>query len=220
MLKAVIFDMDGVIVNSEPIHRKAYKKMFNEVNINVTDALYESFTGQATLAICQHLCKEFEVDRTPEELVLIKRKHFKYLFDNDDDFKLIDGVLNLIKDYHANGLKLILASSASMPNINRIFERFNLDYYFTAKLSGADLKVSKPHPEIFINAVKASGVLKEECMVIEDSTNGIRAANAAGVFCVGFDSIHSKNQDYSTANKVITDFENIKFSKISNTFTG
>ena len=84
-------------------------------------------------------------------------------------------MLDLIKNYHDNGLTLVLASSASMPNINRIFERFNLDQYFVAKLSGADLKQSKPHPEIFIKAAIASGHPKKNCMVIEDSSNGIKA---------------------------------------------
>jgi len=214
MLKAVVFDMDGVIVDSEPLHHKAYQNMFNDVNIEVPNTLYESFTGQATLPICQTLRDTFNLNESAEELVAIKRKHFKYLFDNDDSFKLIDGVLELIQDYHNNGLKLVLASSASMPNINRIFTRFNLNPYFIAKLSGADLKASKPHPEIFINAAKASGFKREECMVIEDSTNGIKAANAAHIFCVGFDSKHSKNQDYSTANKVITDFSEIRFKEI------
>lgn len=216
MLKAVIFDMDGVIVDSEPLHYKAYQNMFKDVNIEVSDALYESFTGQATLPICQRLCDEFDLKESPETLVSIKRKHFKHLFDHDTDFQLIDGVLDLIKDYHRNGLILVLASSASMPNINRIFKRFKLDSYFVAKLSGADLKASKPHPEIFINAAKASGCNTEECIIIEDSTNGIKAANGAHIFCIAFDSKHSKNQDYSTADMVVNDFSEIRFSKIRN----
>src|SRR5690606_29507857 len=105
----------------------------------------------------------------------------------------------LIKDLHRNGVTLVLASSATMPSIERIFNRFDLDQYFVGKLSGADLKQSKPHPEIFMNAVTLSGFKTEECMVIEDSTNGIEAAKSAGVFCIGFDSFHSKNQDYSKA---------------------
>ena len=86
-----------------------------------------------------------------------------------------------------------------MININRIFKRFDLDPYFKAKLSGADLKASKPHPEIFVKATEASGFPKENCFVIEDSTNGICAAKSAGLFCVGFESPHSKNQDYTKA---------------------
>ncbi len=214
MLKAVLFDMDGVIVDTEPLHKKAYFQMFHEVDIPVTEALFETFTGQSTIEICRQLCEQFHLKTAPETLVAIKRKHFKVLFDTDDGLTLISGVLELIQDYHKNGLTLVLASSASMPNINRIFKRFDLDQYFVAKLSGADLPKSKPHPEIFIKAAEASGHEKSECMVIEDSTNGINAAKAAGIYCVGFDSFHSRNQDYSKADLVISDFKEIYYSNI------
>lgn len=216
MLKAVLFDMDGVIVDTEPLHRKAYFKMFNDVNIDVSEALYDSFTGQATLPICRTLCQHFKLSETPEYLVSTKRKHFKYLFENDSDLALLDGVHDLIKDYHSNGLTLVLASSASMLNINRIFERFDLDKYFKAKISGADLKASKPHPEIFLKAAELAGEHTDHCMVIEDSTNGIEAAKAANIYCVGFKSPHSANQDYSKADRVITSFDEIVFSKLKN----
>ncbi|WP_147677451.1 HAD family hydrolase [Algibacter pacificus] len=215
MLKAVIFDMDGVIINSEPLHHAAYHNMFSDVGVQVSSELYESYTGQSTLNVCKQVKDHFNLDETPETLVAIKRKHYEYIFENDKDFDLIDGVLDLIKNYHANGLTLVLASSASMPSIERIFKRFDLNKYFKAKLSGADLKASKPHPEIFIKAAEASGFKPSECMVIEDSTNGICAANDANIFCVGYDSEHSKNQDYSNANLKIEDFSAITFDKIS-----
>ena len=214
MLRAVLFDMDGVIVDTEPLHHKAYNKMFAEVGIEVTPAMYQGYTGQSTINICKDLCDHFSLHENPETLVSIKRKHFKYIFENDEDLHLLDGVLDLIKNYHENGLALVLASSASMPNIDRIFNRFDLNKYFIAKLSGADLKESKPHPEIFIKAAQASGHKREECFVIEDSTNGIKAAKDAGIFCVGYDSLHSKNQDYSKADLVINDFSEIHFTRI------
>ena len=215
MLKAVIFDMDGVIIDSEPMHNKAYHDMFDEVGIDVTDELYESFTGQSTINICKHLCDHFGLLETPEDLVAIKRKHYKRFFESNSELALIDGVFDLIKDYYTNGLKLVLASSASMTSIKQIFNRFDLNQYFIAKFSGGDLKQSKPHPEIFIKAANATGFSTGECMVIEDSTNGILAAKAANIYCVGYDSFHSKNQDYSHANMVINNFEAISFSKIS-----
>jgi beta-phosphoglucomutase len=209
MLKAVIFDMDGVIIESEPLHHYAYHSMFKDVNVKVSDALYESFTGKSTINVCKQVCSLFNLKETPEYLVFLKRKHFDFVFNNDQNFDLMDGVLDVIQDYHNNGLTLILASSATMSSIERIFNRFNLNPYFKAKLSGADLKQSKPHPEIFINAVKASGFKNTECIIIEDSTNGIEAAKG-----VGFDSFQSKNQDYSKAGLVIKDFNEISFNKI------
>ncbi len=214
MLKAAIFDMDGVIVNTEPLHHKAYHQMFNDVNIEVSDDFYASFTGQSTLEICKRLCAHFKLPLGPETLVGLKRDHFRVLFETDASLALIDGVLDLIKEYHRNGLTLILGSSASMENINNIFTRFDLDQYFVAKLSGADLKASKPHPEIFEKAARASGHQAHECIVIEDSTNGIRAAKDAGIFCVGYDSFHSKDQDYSLADMVVSDFREISYAKI------
>ncbi|MAD12611.1 MAG: ABC transporter ATP-binding protein [Flavobacteriaceae bacterium] len=218
MLKAVIFDMDGVIVDSEPLHRKAYQRMFFDFELEVSNELYGSFTGQSTQAICEILCNLFNLNYKAELLVNRKRKHFELLFDEDDELNLIEGVLDLIKDYYKSGLNLILASSASMQNINRIFKRFDLDSYFKCKLSGADLKASKPDPEIFIKATEASGFLKENCLVIEDSTNGISAAKSAGLFCVGFNSANSKNQNYTDADMIIESFKEIKYSKIITKF--
>lgn len=214
MLKAVLFDMDGVIVDTEPLHRKAYFKMFTDVNIKVDETLYASFTGQSTFNICRRLVNHFQLEYSPEYLVQQKRLHFKYLFEHDKDLQLIDGVLELIQDYYQNNLKLVVASSASMPNINSIFQRFDLDRYFMGKFSGADLKQSKPHPEIFIKAATHTGFNTSECLVIEDSTNGIQAAKSANIYCVGFKSPHSSHQDYSKADKIISGYDEIEYQKV------
>lgn len=188
--------------------------MFDDVNIHVSDNLYASFTGKSTLEICQELVRQFKLPLGPQTLVDIKRHHFKQLFDTDTDLHLLDGVLDLIKDYHNHGMNLVLASSASMKNINRIFKRFDLDQYFVAKISGADLKASKPHPEIFIKAAALSGHEPKDCFVIEDSTNGIAAAKAANIYCIGYDSLHSEDQDYSKADIVVSSFGDITFEKL------
>jgi HAD superfamily hydrolase (TIGR01509 family) len=218
MLKAIIFDMDGVLVNSEPLHRKAYFNMFEEFNLNVSNRLYESFTGKSTSAICKELCEIFDLSISHEKLMFSKRKHFKTIFDNDPEFQMIDGALSLIKNYFYNNLTLILASSASMTNINRIFKKFDLDKFFKAKISGADLKESKPNPEIFIKAAKLSGFNKSECIVIEDSTNGIIASKLAGIYCIGYNSPNSKNQNYDKADLVISNFNNIRFDYLNKNF--
>ena len=218
MIKAVIFDMDGVIINSEPMHQKAYRMMFEKFNLNVSEQLYTSFTGMATLPICEKLCEVFALDHSPQVLVDSKRYFFKQLFENGEELKLIDGVLELIQHYHQLKITLILASSASMANINLTFQKFNLDPYFKAKISGAELKASKPHPEIFEKAVTLSGVSKEACFVIEDATNGIIAAKAAGLFCVAFDGGHSQHQNYTQADRVVTDFKSLQLENLKQLF--
>ena len=100
MFRAAIFDMDGVIINSEPLHKKAYQLMFDEFNLDVSDNLYSTFTGMATIPICKKLCDIFSLKFSAETLVENKRKHFRSLFENGLKFELIDGVLELIKHYH------------------------------------------------------------------------------------------------------------------------
>ena len=213
-LKAVLFDMDGVIVDTEPLHRKAYYKMFDDLGIAVSEDLYTSFTGSSTKKVCSTLIEKFGLQDSHEELAAIKRGYFKHFFDTDSDFELLPGVKNLIENYYENGLKLILASSAHMNTINWVFEKFGLEGYFTGKISGADLNESKPHPEIFIVAAEMAGEPKENCMVIEDSTNGIQAAFSAGIFCVAYQSAHSTNQIYDKASLLVSDFSDIEFEKI------
>ncbi|MEO9474039.1 MAG: HAD family phosphatase [Cyclobacteriaceae bacterium] len=220
MLKAAIFDMDGVIIDSEPLHYKAYHQMFDEVGVTVSAELYDSLTGKSTINLCKQIKEHFGLNHSPEELAAIKRRYYNVIFENDKTFDLIDGVRDLIENYYANGLTLVLGSSATMASIERIFKRFDLNRYFKAKLSGAELKASKPHPEIFIKAAEATGFSPDECIVIEDATNGIEAAKGAGIFAVAFDSEHSKNQDYSKADLVVGDLEEIHYDHIKAYFGG
>ncbi len=218
-LNAVLFDMDGVIVDTEPLHRKAFLKTFDDLNINVSDTLYSSFTGASAQKVCETLIKEFHLDISPEEIVAMKRKYFKDLFDNDSDFDLIPGVLNLIQHYYKNNIKLVLASSAHINTINWVFERFNLESYFIGKISGAALKESKPNPEIFILAAEIAGEPKQNCMVIEDSTNGIIASKRAEIFCAGYRSANSKLQDYSLADVVVDDYSQLTLEELAPYFS-
>ena len=120
--------------------------------------------------------------------------------------------------YYEKGVKLVLASSAHMNTINWVFEKFDLEQYFVGKISGADLQESKPLPEIFLLASELAAEPKEHCMVIEDSTNGIEAASAAGIFCVAYQSAHSSNQVYEKASLLVSDFSDIEFENIGKYF--
>lgn len=214
MLQTVIFDMDGVIVDTEPVHHYAYFEHFKELNIEVSSEMFATFTGNSTKNVFQKIKDNFGITTDTEILVQRKRSIFNDAFDTKQDLYLLDGVEDLIKKLHQKGIQMILASSASNVTIQRIFNRFNLHQYFSHIVSGEDFPQSKPNPAIFIEAVRLSNTPKENCIIIEDSTNGIKAAHASGVFCVGYKSVNSHKQDYTLANIVIDKFEELDIENV------
>ena len=218
MIQTVIFDMDGVIVDTEPVHHYAYDLHFKQLNIPITPEMYASFTGNSTKNIFERLKAEFNLEEDVQKLVETKRNLFNDAFDSKEDLYLLDGVEDLIKELHANGMQLVLASSSATVTINRIFNRFGLHHYFTHIVSGEDFPKSKPHPAIFQHAAFLANTPVEQCIVIEDSTNGVAAAKAAGIYCVGYDSVNSKLQDYSKADRVISHFNELSFDVIRNIY--
>jgi len=216
MIQTVIFDMDGVIVDTEPVHRYAYFQHFSELNIEVSEELFTSFTGNSTRNVFQRVNSIFNLNADVEELILRKRNLFNDAFDHKEDLELLEGVENLIKNLYENGVEMILASSASKVTIDRVFRRFGLHPYFSHIVSGEDFPNSKPHPAIFEFAASLSKAPKENCIVIEDSTNGVLAAKAAGIYCVGYNSIHSKLQDLSKADLIINHFNELDYNAIAN----
>lgn len=209
MVSTVIFDMDGVIVDTEPLHKFAYYTHFSELGIDVTDEMYASFTGNSTRNVFQKLKETFSLSHEVDDLIQRKRTIFNEAFDYSESLCLLDGVHDLIVDLYNSDIQLILASSASKQTIARVFRRFDLSKYFSHTVSGEDFPKSKPDPAIFIHAANLSGKPASECVVIEDSTNGIKAAKDAGLYCIGYNSVHSKLQDISAADFIISAFNEI-----------
>ena len=214
MKNTVIFDMDGVIVDTEPVHHYAYHQHFKNLQIDVSPELYASFTGNSTRNVYQKLKERFALEEEVEKLVDIKRAIFNDAFDTKHDLYLLDGVEALINDCHGSGMQLVLASSSAKVTIDRIFKRFNLYPYFSHIVSGEDFPKSKPDPAIFVEAVRLSGESAGNCVVLEDSTNGVKAAKAAGIYTIGYDSANSKLQDLSAADKIIRHFNELDNSII------
>lgn len=214
MIQTVIFDMDGVIVDTEPVHHFAYQQHFEQLKIDVSPEMYASFTGNSTKNIYERLKTTFQLNTDIQTLVETKRNLFNAAFDQKQDLYLLDGVEELIQELKENDIQLVLASSSAKVTIKRIFDRFDLHTYFSHQVSGEDFPKSKPHPAIFQHAAFLAKTAVEKCIVIEDSTNGIMAAKSAGIYCVGYKSVHSKLQDYSLADQVISHFNELNFEKI------
>lgn len=212
MIRCVIFDMDGVVVNSEPLSYKSSRGLYEYLGITVPDDVYATFTGNSDKNIAQKLIDLYKLDITPDALVDKKLEYFVKAF---PDIEMMPGVLNLIKELHEKGMKLLLASSSGRRKIKMVFDHFNLHGYFDAVISGEDFEFSKPNPDIFLEAVARSGFSKEKCIVIEDSTNGIKAAKAAGLYCIAYISGHGFPQDTFEADREINDFSVLNYEAIS-----
>jgi beta-phosphoglucomutase len=214
MIRTVIFDMDGVIIDTEPLHHRAFFTQFAELGITVSDALYASFLGSSTRNVFQQLKQEFNLPQGVDELLMRKRELFNEAFDTEADLDLLPGVRALIEDIKQQGIQMVLASSASKATIARVFNRFGLGPYFTHLVSGEDFAQSKPNPEIFLHAAALAETPVTECIVIEDSANGVAAAKAAGIYCIGYASLHSAGQDLRLADRVIQDFSELTADQI------
>lgn len=216
MKNTIIFDMDGVIVDSEPVHKYAFYQHFEQLNISIPEEEYTTFTGLSTQNVYQYLKDKYHLKQEVSDLVHQKRDIFNKAFDEKKDLDLLPGVGKLIQDLYQDGFQLILASSSAKVTINRVFTRFKLHQFFTHIVSGEDFPKSKPDPAIFLKAAEISNHKKEECIVIEDSTNGIEAAVRAGIFCVGYVSENSKFQNLEKANMIIHHFAELNPQKLRN----
>ncbi|MDB5233614.1 MAG: transporter ATP-binding protein [Hymenobacter sp.] len=215
MIRTVIFDMDGVIIDTEPIHHYAFFTLFAELGLNITKAEYATFLGGSTRNVFQRLKEEYNMSQAVESLVLRKRELFNQVFDEDADLDLLPGVRALIEDLQQHGTQLVVASSASKATIARVFQRFGLAPYFTHVVSGEDFAHSKPHPAIFLHAAALAETSVQECIVIEDSANGVTAAKAAGIYCIGYASPHSAGQDLRHADRIIQHFDQLTAAEIA-----
>jgi HAD superfamily hydrolase (TIGR01509 family) len=203
MIQAVIFDMDGVIIDSEPVYFNIDKQMFEELNIAVSFEEHCSYVGTSSQNMWSAIIKKHGIPDQPEELMRKEYSLYKEHLVNANDLQPIDGVVELINELHKNNFKLVLASSSRMETIDIVLNKFKLVEFFMAKVSGSELAHSKPHPEIFLRSAQLIKSEPGECIVIEDSKNGVTAAKAAGMKCIGFLNPSSGDQDLKNADMVV-----------------
>lgn len=195
---AVIFDMDGVLVNSEPLYRQINDEYFASLGFKVDDELYSTFVGIGARSMWTCLIEKFSLPRSVDEYIAEKRIWKIQSFSNAHLFP-IDGVVELLQQLKSKGVKIGLASSSGRDVIEIILNKIGIASYFDCVVSGENIQNGKPAPDIFLKAAEILQVSPQRCAAVEDSKNGVTAATRAEMFTIGYQNPDSGNQDLSVA---------------------
>jgi beta-phosphoglucomutase len=205
--KAVIFDMDGVLVDTEPFHYENENRMFRKLGLDIPDNEHTQFAGMANDLMWQYIVRKRNLTWSVTELTeLTIQQGLEYL-NTQKKLSPMDGLIDLLENLHNNGIPLAVATSSDKKTMKCILEKAGLNKYFKSTVSRNDVSKSKPAPDVFLQAAKMLGVEPADCMVFEDSRNGIEAAKAAGMYCIAYSGANSGMQDTSMADAQIRHFD-------------
>ncbi len=203
MTQLVIFDLDGVLLDSESLYKQTNIALFKKLGTDITDEEYNSFIGISGDKMWGYIKKKADLKQSISELRAIEREaKYDGLFKNH--LSPNPGLFELLDYIASKNIPCAIASSGLMKNIALILEKLNVRSYFKHIVSGEMPGKGKPDPEIFLLAADHFGATADQCLVIEDSTNGTTAAKAAEMTCVGYINPGSGNQDLSNADLVIS----------------
>ncbi|MCE7065598.1 hexitol phosphatase HxpB [Dyadobacter sp. CY326] len=183
MIKAAIFDMDGLLIDSEPIWTDAARKVMHQVNFTISDALKNQTTGLSIKLFLEY-CYKIQPWNTPSfeklEHMILEMAHKNILANAE----AMPGAIELVKALKQQGLKLAVASASHMDLIEGVLKRLDIIDYFDTWHSGELEEFTKPHPAVYLTTAIKLGVLPEECIAFEDSHAGLRSAHAAGMITI------------------------------------
>lgn len=214
-IKAVIFDMDGVLIDSEPLWRKAMIKGFAEFGMLLSEEDCRKTTGRRFSEVADEWINHYQLSG-------IKSSHIEEVVVNylieliETEGKAIEGVEQVIECCIQHQLKVGLATSSNNKLMLAVLKKLNIQAYFNASISAEHLRYAKPHPEVFFNCAEQLNIHPKNCLVIEDSVNGAIAAKAAQMHLIIVpDKEHQGLNQFSIADEICADMHEAK-QKISN----
>jgi HAD superfamily hydrolase (TIGR01509 family) len=185
-IHAVIFDHDGTLVDSEPVHLFCWREVLKPHNASLAREDYQlNLIGMPSSYSAAWLVDKFNLDIAPDALLSEKQKLLRELLTNEP-FPLMPEVEPLLKYLHQQGLPLAVATGASRGEVTSSLDKHGLAHYFSAVVSKEDVAHNKPAPDIYHLAAQKLGIANDLCIAVEDSDNGEQAALAAGIRCLRY----------------------------------
>ena len=218
-LKAVIFDMDGVLVDSEPWHYEIETILFKKLGLNVSEELHHTYLGTAGDLMYSDLKERFDISMSLEELLKWDEDYRIDIFKKKTGIRPSPGIPELLKELKSSDIKTAVATSSVPGIVDIILQKCGIDSYFDAVVTTETAGKSKPAPDVYLFAAQLIGVNPSNCVVFEDSFNGIRAARSASMYCIAYQSDNpSLVLDISEADQRINSFKNINLELIRRYF--
>jgi HAD superfamily hydrolase (TIGR01509 family) len=206
-VSGLIFDMDGVLIDSEPLHLIAYQELLEEFGICFSEEDNRPYIGRTDLELSQQLIALHNLPIEALHLVQKKEKILARLFETQ--LVLRPGVIKVLEHAKSISLPVAVASSATLPTIQLVVQALDIATYFQTLTSGDEVAHGKPAPDVFLLAAERISVLPINCLVIEDSFNGIVAAKSAGMHCIAIPCQATRHQDHTKADKILGTLESL-----------
>ncbi len=209
-IKAVIFDMDGVLVDSEPFHIQNEKMMFKKLGLDISDEEHAGYMGAATDVMWEQIIRNKKLKLDISETTALTIKESLPFLRSLPKIEPMPGLTDLLEKLNENQIPMAVASSSDPETIEIMLTKSGLKKYFKYAVSSVEAGKSKPEPDVFLYAAKLMNVSPENCLVIEDSKNGIKAAKAAKMLCIAYSGASSGEQDQSQADMHYSHFSDIE----------
>lgn len=213
-MKALIFDMDGVLIDSEPLHYDADMTLLPALGIHVEKTYLDRYVGVTDPVMWRQIARDFSLQLDIEE-ILQRQLDTKLRFLAQSDLQAIDGIAELIHSAHDRQIPMAIASSSSKDFIDAVIDKIGIGDFIAQCVSGQEVAKSKPEPDIFLKAAALLGEEALNCIVIEDSHNGVSAAKRAGMCCVAYRNPNSGKQDLSEADIIIDSFRELDIDTLT-----